>query len=136
MLFSSLYAAMKEGSVWSRALPYLVATAVYVIGIGVTISLPVPKTLPAPLKVVVKPVPSSAPASRPPSRKFAPMLSPSYAMSPGTGPSAVSMLYETTDEEDEQPVQYASDSDFDDMDALARPLLSDLAATTGEYEDV
>ncbi|POM61788.1 Major Facilitator Superfamily (MFS), partial [Phytophthora palmivora] len=108
VIFASLYASMKRESVWSQALPYVVASFIYFIGIGVALSLPVGKT-PLPSKTVVAPPP---------------LLSPSFGESP------TSMYFETDDDDDEMSeidefdrVIYAPKAEMDDEDFLAEPLL-------------
>ncbi|RLN72719.1 hypothetical protein BBJ28_00008177 [Nothophytophthora sp. Chile5] len=109
VLFASLYAAMTRDSVWSQALPYVVASGVYVVGIGVALSLPVGKSSPSGKIAVVPP----------------PLLSPTYADSP----SSSSMYFETDDDDEEEEdgqddrVIYADDGTLDDNQFLAEPLL-------------
>ncbi|RLN49305.1 hypothetical protein BBJ28_00007188 [Nothophytophthora sp. Chile5] len=109
VLFASLYAAMTRDSIWSQALPYVVASGVYVVGIGVALSLPVGKSSPSGKIAVVPP----------------PLLSPTYADSP----SSSSMYFETDDDDEEEEggeddrVIYADDGTLDDSQFLAEPLL-------------
>jgi hypothetical protein len=118
VLFSSLYATMKEDEVWSRAMPYLVASVTYVAGIGVAISLPgggSKKTAPVP-------------DARPPAstKVVAPLMSPTFGMSS----SAEMGMYETTDNESDdddtmfQSLAFAIGRE-EETEELARPLLSD-----------
>jgi hypothetical protein len=107
VIFASMYAAMTRQSVWSQALPYVVASGIYFVGIGVALSLPVCKT-PAPSKTVATP---------------APLLSPTY------GNSLSSMYFETDDDDDEtveddafDRLVYATRAELEE-DFLAEPLL-------------
>ncbi|KAG2775132.1 hypothetical protein Pcac1_g14397 [Phytophthora cactorum] len=121
VIFASLYAAMTRESVWSQALPYVVASFIYLVGIGVAILLPVGKN-PPPSKTVAA---------------SAPMLSPTYGESP------TSMYFETDDDDDEMEeeggfnrVAHATKADLDDEDFLAEPLLGNSSAAKHGHFDV
>lgn len=104
IIFSSLYAAMTRQSLWSQALPYVVAAFIYFVGIGVALSLPAGKTS---SRSNIVAVPAALPS---PTR--------------GDSPSSSSVYFETDDDETEEGEFYASDSVFDDDDHfLAEPLL-------------
>ncbi|KAL3667325.1 hypothetical protein V7S43_007554 [Phytophthora oleae] len=113
VIFASLYGAMTRQSVWSQALPYVVASFIYFVCIGVALSLPAGKT-PLPIKTVASP---------------APLLSPTY------GDSPTSMYFETDDDDDEvdeddefDRLAYATKMELDDEDFLAEPLLGSSSA--------
>ncbi|KAG7394614.1 Hippocampus abundant transcript 1 protein [Phytophthora boehmeriae] len=114
LLFATLYAAMTRESVWSQALPYVVAAVVYFIGIGVALSLPAGK-VPVPGKNVTP----------------TPLLSPTY----GEAPSAASMYFETDD--DDESMEEGGESDgvtyakglAEDDNFLAEPLLGGRSTT-------
>ncbi|CEG48349.1 major facilitator superfamily [Plasmopara halstedii] len=44
VVFASLYGAMTRQSLWSQALPYVVASVLYFVGIGLALSLPIGKS--------------------------------------------------------------------------------------------
>ncbi|CEG48348.1 major facilitator superfamily [Plasmopara halstedii] len=58
IIFSSLYATMTRQARWTQALPFAVAACIYLIGIGVALSLPVGKPF-APTKITEPIVPHS-----------------------------------------------------------------------------
>ncbi|KAG2831179.1 hypothetical protein PC112_g7367, partial [Phytophthora cactorum] len=99
IIFSSLYAAMTRQSLWSQALPYVVASFIYFVGTGVALSLPVGKPF-SPSKFAVVPA----------------LPSPTCGDSPSS-----SVFYFETDDDDESV--YASGSVLDDDQFLAEPLL-------------
>ncbi|GMF32186.1 unnamed protein product [Phytophthora fragariaefolia] len=109
---------MTRQSVWSQALPFVIASFIYFVGVGVALSLPVGKTLP-PSKIVAVP---------------APLLSPTYGESP------TSMYFETDDDDEDNDDELEDDAAFDRMvystakeldgdDFLAEPLLGSGSAT-------
>ncbi|KAJ8575586.1 hypothetical protein ON010_g3621 [Phytophthora cinnamomi] len=118
VVFAALYAAMTRQSAWSQALPYVVASFIYFVGVGVALSLPVGKT-PPPSKIVAVP---------------APLLSPTFGESP------TSMYFETDDDdeydEDEgtedggafDRTVYSTAKQLDDDHFLAEPLLGSSSA--------
>ncbi|KAG7382802.1 Hippocampus abundant transcript 1 protein [Phytophthora pseudosyringae] len=121
VVFASLYASMTRQSLWSQALPFVVASLIYFVGVGVALSLPAGRT-PAPSKVVAVP---------------APLLSPTYGESP------TSMYFETDDDDDETDegdefdrLAYATKADLDDEDFLAEPLLGNSSAAKHVHIDV
>lgn len=108
-----MYAGMTRQSVWSQALPYVVASFLYFVGVGMALSLPVGKT-PPPSKIVAVP---------------APLLSPTYGESP------TSMYFETDDddEDDEDDLEFnrlafSTAKELDDDHFLAEPLLGSSSA--------
>ncbi|EEY53508.1 Major Facilitator Superfamily (MFS) [Phytophthora infestans T30-4] len=112
IVFASLYASMTRDSVWSQALPYVVASFIYFVGIGVAISLPAGKN-PSTSKCVAG---------------SAPLLSPTYGESP------TSMYFETDDDDDE--MEDDDKTDLDDGDFLAEPLLGSSSAAKHVHIDV
>ncbi|KAL4177256.1 hypothetical protein KRP22_002190 [Phytophthora ramorum] len=122
LIFASLYASMRRQSVWSQAFPYVVASLVFFVGIGVALSLPVGRTSP-PTKSVAAP---------------APLLSPTYGESP------TSMYFETDDDDDDdetedgdgyKDVVYASGT-LDDENFLAEPLLGSSSTAAHVHTEV
>ncbi|GMF30972.1 unnamed protein product [Phytophthora lilii] len=116
VIFASLYAAMTRQSVWSQALPFIVAAFIYFVGIGVALSLPVSKST-SPSKSVTT---------------AAPLLSRT------DGESPTSMYFETDDDDDKMDetdidefdrVVYATTADLDREDILAEPLLGSRPTT-------
>ncbi|KAG1695279.1 hypothetical protein DVH05_020659 [Phytophthora capsici] len=119
VVFASLYDAMTRQSVWSQALPYVVASFIYFVCIGVALSLPAGKT-PLPRKTVAG---------------SAPLLSPTY------GDSPTSMYFETDDDDDEvddddefDRLAFATKMELDDEDFLAEPLLG--SGSVAKHVDV
>lgn len=122
---------MKEEALWSRAMPYLVASATYVIGIGVAISLPgasSKKTAPLP----------SQPDARPPAspKVTAPLMSPTFGMSS----SAEMGMYEMTDNESDEGDAMFRSMAFavgweEETEELARPLLNELESAAYVHEE-
>ncbi|EGZ26021.1 hypothetical protein PHYSODRAFT_482737 [Phytophthora sojae] len=113
VIFAAMYAGMTRQSVWSQALPYVVASFLYFVGVGMALSLPVGKT-PPPSKIVAVP---------------APLLSPTYGESP------TSMYFETDDddEDDEDDLEFnrlafSTAKELDDDHFLAEPLLGSSSA--------
>ncbi|GMF32187.1 unnamed protein product [Phytophthora fragariaefolia] len=105
IVFSSLYAKMTGQSLWSEALPYIVASCIYIIGIGVAVCLPVSKTSRYPReKVAVDPAPLPPPAT-------------------DESPSLSSVYFETDDSDDDDTMDYASSPVLDDDHQLSEPLL-------------
>ncbi|EGZ23508.1 hypothetical protein PHYSODRAFT_324709 [Phytophthora sojae] len=106
IVFSSLYAAMTRQSLLSEALPYIVASCVYVVGIAVAVSLPVSKTPPSRSEVAVEPAPLPPPVS-------------------DETPALASVYFETDKDEVEKGdrVEYATSSMLDDDQLLSEPSL-------------
>ncbi|KAE9155693.1 hypothetical protein PF006_g386 [Phytophthora fragariae] len=110
IVFSSLYAAMTRQSLLSEALPYIVASCIYVVGIVVAVALPVSKTSLSPSEITVDPIPLPPPVS-------------------DETPSLSSVYFETNDDEMENidydgRMEYASNTVLDDDHLLSEPLLA------------
>ncbi|KAE9215221.1 hypothetical protein PF005_g9533 [Phytophthora fragariae] len=115
VVFAAMYANMRRESVWSQALPFVVASFIYFVGVGVALSLPVGK-IPPPSKIVAVP---------------APLLSPTYGESP------TAMYFETDDDDEDETedddafdrLAFSSAKGLDDDHFLAEPLLGSSSAT-------
>ncbi|ETO64617.1 hypothetical protein F444_17902 [Phytophthora nicotianae P1976] len=114
IIFSSLYAAMTRESLWSQALPFVVASFIYFVGIGVALSLPVGKTSPS-SKIAAAPEPLPSPTC-------------------GESPSSSAFYFETDDDdvetEEDDEIAYAGGTILDDDQFLAEPLLGKSSSTT------
>lgn len=100
---------MTRQSLLSEALPYIVASCIYVVGIAVAVALPVSKTSPSPSEITVDPIPLPPPVS-------------------DETPSLSSVYFETNDDEmgkvdDGGRMEYASNAVLDDDHLLSEPLL-------------
>ncbi|ETK76124.1 hypothetical protein, variant [Phytophthora nicotianae CJ01A1] len=114
IIFSSLYAAMTRESLWSQALPFVVASFIYFVGIGVALSLPVGKTSSS-SKIAAAPEPLPSPTC-------------------GESPSSSAFYFETDDDdvetEEDDEIAYAGGTILDDDQFLAEPLLGKSSSTT------
>ncbi|KAH7492256.1 Hippocampus abundant transcript-like protein 1 [Phytophthora ramorum] len=121
VVFSSLYASMTRQSVWSQALPFIVAACIYFVGVAVGLSLPV-MGISSPSKIAAVPAPLPSPKC-------------------GESPSSSSMYFET-DDDDKEDIEaddgmiYASSSVLDDDQFLAEPLLGSNSSPTHVHADV
>ncbi|KAG7382803.1 Hippocampus abundant transcript 1 protein [Phytophthora pseudosyringae] len=116
IIFSSMYAAMTRQSLWSQALPFIVASLIYFVGIGVALSLPVGRAS-SPSKIAAVPAPLPSPTC-------------------GEPPSSSAVYFETDDDDidTEQGGQmfYASGAVLNDHQLLAEPLLGNNSNTHTE----
>ncbi|GMF30970.1 unnamed protein product [Phytophthora lilii] len=122
IIFSSLYAAMTRQSIWSQALPYVVASVIFLVGIAVAFALPVGKTASS-SKIIATPAPLPSPTC-------------------GESPSSSSVYFETDDDDDDMEegdggqMAYTSGTVLESNHFLAEPLLGNSSTTAHTHADV
>ncbi|KAI9923021.1 hypothetical protein PsorP6_000376 [Peronosclerospora sorghi] len=113
VMFSFFYAAMTRPTVWSQAFPYLVAAFLYLVGIGVALSLPTRKPASSNQHISVA----------------ATLPSPTC----GNSPSSFSVYFETDDEEADEAEFFPNGAYFDmNEDYLSEPLLKNRSMSAHE----
>lgn len=99
IIFSTLYASMTRESLWSQALPFVVASLINFVGIGIALSLPAGK------------------GSLPPKIAAVPVALPSPTC--GESPSSSTVYFETDNETEDDEQGHLP---YDDANALVEPL--------------